>query len=217
MDAYVSALCFNTVEAEKLGLPAPTSWEDLTKPEYAGHIVMPNPNSSGTGYLSVSGWIQTMGEDKAWSYMDALHENIASYTHSGSKPCKMAGAGEAVIGISFEFPGAKAKEAGAPIEIIFPEGGSGWEAEATAIVAGTDALEAAQTLVDWSVTPEANEMYNVGYAVVAYPGIAKPVKFLPENVEQYMIENDFEWAANNRGRILEEWQKRYDSKSEPKT
>ena len=60
-------------------------------------------------------------------------------------------------------------------------------------------------------------MYNVGYAVVAYPGIAKPVKFLPENVEQYMIENDFEWAANNRGAILEEWQKRYDSKSEPKT
>jgi iron(III) transport system substrate-binding protein len=217
MDAYVAALCYNTVEAEKLGLTPPKSWQDLTKPEYAGHIVMPNPNSSGTGYLSVSGWIQTMGEEKAWSYMDALHQNIASYTHSGSKPCKMAGAGEAVIGISFEFPGAKAKEAGAPIDIIFPEEGSGWEAEATAIVAGTDALEAAQKLVDWAITPEANEMYNVGYAVVAYPGIAKPVEHLPENVEQHMIENDFEWAANNRARILEEWQKRYDAKSEPKS
>jgi iron(III) transport system substrate-binding protein len=31
-----------------------------------------------------------------------------------------------------------------------------------------------------------------------------------------MIDNDFEFAANNRKSILEEWQKRYDSKSDPK-
>jgi iron(III) transport system substrate-binding protein len=217
MDAYVAALCFNTVEAEKLGLAAPTSWADLTKPEYAGHIVMPNPNSSGTGFLDVSAWIQMMGEEKAWEFMDALHQNIAAYTHSGSKPCKMAAAGETVIGVSFEFPAANAIADGAPIEVIFPSEGSGWEAEASAIIAGTANLEAAQTLLDWSITKEANEMYNVGYAVVAYPGIAKPVEHLPEDVASKMIENDFEWAANNRAAILAEWQKRYDGKSEPKS
>ncbi len=217
MDAYVAALCYNTVEAEKLGLTPPKSWKDLTKPEYNGHVVMPNPNSSGTGFLDVSAWIQMFGEEDAWKFMDGLHENIAAYTHSGSKPCKMAGAGETVIGVSFEFPGANAKKAGAPIDIIFPEEGSGWEAEATAIIAGTANLEAAQKLVDWSITKEANEMYNVGYAVVAYPGIAKPVEHLPNDIPSKMIKNDFEWAANNRKAILEEWQKRYDSKSEPKT
>jgi len=31
-----------------------------------------------------------------------------------------------------------------------------------------------------------------------------------------MIDNNFEWAATNRKRILAEWQKRYDSKSEAK-
>lgn len=217
MDAYVAALCFNTVEAEKLGIPAPTSWKDLTKPEYKGHVVMPNPNSSGTGFLDVSAWLQMWGEEDAWKFMDALHENIAAYTHSGSKPCKMAGAGETVVGVSFEFPGANAKKAGAPIDIIFPEEGSGWEAEATAIIAGTEKLDAVRKLVDWSVTKEANEMYNVGYAVVAYPGIAKPVEHLPDNIPERMIENDFEWAANNRRAILAEWQKRYDAKSEPKS
>ena len=216
MDAYVAALCYNTIEAEKLGLTPPKSWKDLTKPEYKGHVVMPNPNSSGTGFLDVSAWIQMFGEEDAWAFMDGLHENIAAYTHSGSKPCKMAGAGETVIGVSFEFPGANAKKAGAPIDIIFPEEGSGWEAEATAIIAGTANLEAAQKLVDWSITKEANEMYNVGYAVVAYPGIAKPVEHLPDDIPAKMIENDFEWAANNRKAILAEWQKRYDAKSEPK-
>jgi iron(III) transport system substrate-binding protein len=216
MDAWVAAICYNTVEGEKLGLTPPTSWMDLTKPEYRGHVVMPNPASSGTGFLDVSSWLQIFGEDKGWEYMDSLHNNIAAYTHSGSKPCRMAGAGEAVIGISFAFRGAKTKAEGAPIDIIVPEEGAGWDMEATAIVSGTANLEAAQTLVDWSITPKAMEMYNVGYAVLAIPGMAKPVEHFPENLEAKMIDNDFEWAANNRSSILEEWNRRYDSKSEPR-
>src|SRR3989449_10552461 len=51
MDAYVAVICFNTVEAQKKNLPKPASWKDLTKPVYRGTIVMPNPASSGTGFL----------------------------------------------------------------------------------------------------------------------------------------------------------------------
>jgi iron(III) transport system substrate-binding protein len=129
----------------------------------------------------------------------------------------MAASGEVAIGISFAFRGAKSKAEGAPIDIIVPDEGVGWDMEATAIVAGTSKLEAAKTLVDWSITKTANEMYNTGYAVVALPGVAQPVKFFPDNLLEKMIDNDFEWAANNRKAILDEWQKRYDSKSEPKS
>ena len=216
MDAWVAAVCYNTVEGEKNGVPAPTSWKDLTKPEYKGQIIMPNPNSSGTGFLDVSSWLQMFGEEGGWSYMDALHENIARYTHSGSAPCKLAAAGETTVGVSFAFRGAKSKAAGAPIEIIVPTEGVGWDMEATAIVAGTDDLDAAKTLVDWTITKKANELYNSGYAVVAYPGVAKPVKYFPEGIVDAMIDNDFEFAANNRGDILAEWAKRYDGKSDPK-
>jgi iron(III) transport system substrate-binding protein len=216
MDAWVASVCFNTVEAEKLGLPMPASWKDLTKPVYKDHLIMPNPNSSGTGFLDVSSWLQMFGEEGGWAYMDALHDNIARYTHSGSKPCKLAAAGEIPIGISFAFRGAKSKASGAPLEIIVPSEGVGWDMEATAIVAGTDDLEAAQTLVDWTVTKKANAMYNTGYAVVAYPGVAKPVEHFPDNLTEKMIDNDFEFAANNRAAILKEWQSRYDSKSEAK-
>ncbi len=216
MDAWVASICFNTVEAAKLNIPAPKTWKDLTNPVYKGHVVMPNPNSSGTGFLDVSSWLQMFGQDDAWKFMDGLHENIAAYTHSGSKPCKMAGAGETVVGVSFAFRGAKEKAGGAPVEIIVPEEGVGWDMEATAIVAGTDDMEAAKTLVDWTITKKANEMYNTGYAVVAYPGVAKPVEHFPANLLEKMIDNDFEFAANNRKAILEEWQKRYDAKTEPK-
>lgn len=216
-DAWVAAVCVNTVESKKHNLPMPSSWKDLTKPVYKGHIAMPNPNSSGTGFLDVSSWLQTFGEKDGWAFMDGLHKNIDHYTHSGSKPCKQAARGEVAIGVSFAFRGAKSKAKGAPIEIIIPKEGVGWEMEATAIVKGTKKLEAAKTLLDWSISEKANKMYNEGYAVIGIQSLAKPVKFFPENITESMIDNDFEWAASNRKAILAEWQKRYDSKSEPKS
>jgi iron(III) transport system substrate-binding protein len=217
MDAWVASVCYNTVEAAKHGLEPPQTWRDLLKPMYKGHLIMPNPNSSGTGFLDVSSWLQMFGKKSGgWEFMDRLHKNIARYTHSGSKPCKLAAAGEIPIGISFAFRGAKSKAQGAPLEIIVPAEGVGWDMEATAIVAGTSKLEAAKTLVDWSITRKANEMYNTGYAVVAMPGVAKPVEHFPPNLLEKMIDNDFEWAANNRKAILAEWLKRYDGKSEAK-
>jgi iron(III) transport system substrate-binding protein len=216
MDAWVAAICFNTVEAKKKNLPAPTSWKDLTKPVYKGAVVMPNPASSGTGFLDVSSWLQLFGEKGGWEYMDALHQNVAVYTHSGSKPCSMAAQGEYPIGVSFEFRAARLKKQGAPIDIIFPSEGSGWDMETTAVVKGTKNLEAARQLVDWSVSDKALRMYNEGYAVVAIARMSKPIEFLPDNMLKHMAKNDFEWAAANRKKILDEWQKRYDAKSEPK-
>lgn len=214
MDAWMAAICFNTREAKKHNLPMPTSWQDLTNPVYRGHIVMPNPASSGTGYLDVSSWLQLFGEQEGWDYMDKLHANIKTYTHSGSRPCVHAATGESAIGISFAFRGAREKQRGAPLELIFPTEGVGWDMEATAIIAGSKNLEAAKTLVDWSISQAAMEMYNEGYAIVAMPGIAKPVKYFPENAEALLIENDFQFSSTNRERILREWERRYDGKSE---
>jgi iron(III) transport system substrate-binding protein len=128
----------------------------------------------------------------------------------------MAGAGEYPVGVSFEFRAARQKKQGAPIDIVFPTEGSGWDMEATAIVKGTKNLDAAKTLVDWSVTDKAMKLYNEGYAVVAISKMSQPVEYLPGNMLEHMAKNDFQWAATNRAKILGEWEKRYGAKSEPK-
>ena len=216
MDVYGAAICFNTVEAQKQGLPKPATWKDLLNPIYKGKIVMPNPASSGTGYLDVAAWLQMWGEADAWKYMDGLHQNIAQYTHSGSKPCRQAGAGEFPIGLSFEYRAVTTKKSGAPIDVIFPTEGLGWDLESSGIMKSTKKPEAARKLMDWLATPEAMELFAKNFAVVAVPGIAKPLDFVPADYEQRLVKNDFAWSAKNRDKILAEWAKRYDAKSEAK-
>src|SRR3954470_16755172 len=216
MDAFIGVICFNTTEAGKAGVAKPTSWKDLLDPKYKGKVVMPHPASSGTGYLTVAAWMQVMGEAEAWKFMDALHENMAVYTHSGSAPCVQAARGERVAGIALDMRGASEKTKGAPLEVIIPDEGTGWEMEATGIVKGTKNLAVAKKIADWGATKAANELYSKTYAVVAMPGVENFPPNYPKTAEKLMIKNDFVWMAENREKILSEWTKRYESKSAPK-
>src|SRR6266404_4950330 len=208
IDIYMSAFCFNTEVAKKHTLPAPTSWADLTKPVYKGQVVMPNPASSGTGYLSVASILQRLGEQKGWEYLDALHKSIAEYTKSGSKPCKDAAAGERAIGVSFEYVAAKQKKDGAPVEMVLPKEGSGYEIEANALTKKGKGNAAAKQFLDWAITDEAMGLYSKYFAAVSVPGFPVP-EGLPKDISKVVYPNDFDWSAKNRDRILAEWQKRY--------
>jgi iron(III) transport system substrate-binding protein len=220
MDVWGATVCFNTVEAAKKNIPKPETWKDLTKPVYKGQIVMPNPASSGTGYFDVTAWLTLFGDEGGkgggWKFMDGLHENIMQYTHSGSKPCVMAGNGEAVVGISFEYRANTIKAKGGPIDLVFPKEGLGWDLEAFAIHKGTKKLEAAKKLADWASGKDAMALYGKNFAITAVPGSAAPLPNVPADYESRLVKMDFQWAADHRAAILTEWEKRYAAKSEPK-
>jgi iron(III) transport system substrate-binding protein len=208
IDIYVSAFCFNTEVAKKKNLPKPESWADLTKPVYKGEIVMPNPASSGTGYLSVASILQRMKEPEGWNYLDALDKNMAEYTKSGSKPCKDAAAGERAIGVSFEYVALKMKKDGAPVEMVLPKEGSGYEIEANALTKRGKNNAAAKQFLDWAISDEAMALYAKYFGAVAVPGFPAP-EGLPKDITKVVYPNDFDWSAKNRDRILAEWAKRY--------
>ena len=218
MDVWGATVCFNTVEAQKKNIPKPETWQDMTKPIYKGQIVMPNPASSGTGYFDVTAWLTLFGDKDGkgggWKFMDGLHENIAQYTHSGSKPCNMAAAGEFVMGISFEYRANANKAKGAPIDLVFPKEGLGWDLEAFAIHKGTKKLDAAKKLADWASSKDAMLLYGKNFAITAQPGVAAPLANVPSDYEARLVKMDFNWAADNRERVLAEWTKRYNSKTE---
>jgi iron(III) transport system substrate-binding protein len=213
---WIGAITYNEIEGKKRGIPAPKAWTDLADPIYKDQIVMPNPASSGTGFIFVNAWLQSMGEEEAWKFMDKLNQNIAFYTHSGSSPAVMAARGERVVGLAIELRGARLKQEGAPVQLIFPAVALGWEMNAFAIMKGTPKLKEAQRLADWASSENAMRIYGATRAVVAEPAMAAKIPFIPDDISQRLMKQDFAWASTNMQRILDEWEKRYGSKSEPK-
>lgn len=216
MDAFVAAICFNTAVAQQRNLPRPATWADLLNPAFRGQVVMPNPNSSGTGFLTMAGWIGAQGEARAWDYMRGLHENIQVYTHSGSAPCNNAARGEYGVGISLDMRAVTLRNQGAPLEIIVPTDGVGYDIEGTAIQRGTRNLDAARRFVDWTVTRQAAELYGRWYALLALPGVQPAVRGYPAEFEQRLVNQDIRAVAGERERLLREWAGRFDGKSAPR-
>lgn len=216
MDAFVSAICFNRMVAQQRNLPRPNTWADLLNPAFRGQVAMPNPASSGTGFLTIAGWMGSMGEAGAWEFMNRLHENIQVYTHSGSAPCNNAARGEYGVGLSFDLRSVALRNQGAPIDIIIPTDGVGFDLEGTAILRGTRNLEAARRLVDWTVSREANELYGRFFALVAHPDVTPSVQNYPAEFAQRLVNQDFTAIAARRDEILREWTRRFDGKSAPR-
>jgi iron(III) transport system substrate-binding protein len=209
MNAWIAAVCVNTVELAARNLPAPVSWRELTGLHYRKLIAMPSPVTSGTGFLNVSAWIQLMGEEAAWAFMDRLHKNVHTYTPGGEAPCTMASRGEVAMGISFAHRGVLSLRQGAPVQILLPREGVGWDVGAAAVIAGSGNPEGARKLVTWAISEEANALYKEAYAFVGVQDTGKPVAGLPDGIYSAMIQNDLNWAADNRSRIIETWRERY--------
>lgn len=208
---YMAAFCVNKPRLEQIGAPVPRSWEDLLDPVYKGEIVMPNPNSSGTGYLQIASLIQGMGEEKGWQFLRDLDANIGQYIKSGSRPCRVARAGEYAIGASFAFIALKSMEDGYPIEMVIPSEGAGYEMEANALMASSDNKEAARRFLDWTLSDNAVEAYAEYKALVTVKGAprskAADEAGLPENIEEVLFPMDFEKSAGERGDILDRWRR----------
>ncbi|MCL1917214.1 MAG: extracellular solute-binding protein [Peptococcaceae bacterium] len=106
------------------GVEEPTSYSDLIKPEYKGLVSMPNPKSSGTGYMFLKSLIVAMGEDQAFAYMDELAKNITQFTTSGSGPVNDLVRGEAGIGLGMTAQTVTKINEGANLKIVYFDEGS---------------------------------------------------------------------------------------------
>src|SRR5690606_32591702 len=121
---------------------------------YRGRVQVGDPRSSGTAFTALATLVQLFGEDEAFRFWTALDRNISSYTASGSAPVTAAGRGEMLIGISFMHDAVTLKQAGAPLVIVAPCEGTGYEIGAVSIVKGAENLETARRFVDFALSAE---------------------------------------------------------------
>ncbi|MGD2100118.1 MAG: extracellular solute-binding protein, partial [Desulfobacterales bacterium] len=130
IDLYAAALVPNTKVLTEKNMPMPKGWHDLLNPVYKGSLIMPNPASSGTGFLQVASLLVLLDPDyknkpveqnKAWDFLKKLDKNMGQYIKSGSKPAKLTAAGEYAVGCSFAFVYSSLKKKGFPVALVMPE------------------------------------------------------------------------------------------------
>jgi iron(III) transport system substrate-binding protein len=210
---YMGAFCVNTERLKAKGLPMPHSWKDLENPAFKGEILMPDPNSSGTGYLHVNAVLQTMGEKKGWAQLKAIDPNMAQYTSSGSKPCKAARAGEYTVGASLAFTALKSIEAGYPVEMVFPEGGVGYELEASALMQSSKNKKDAKRFLDWTMSKSATDLYGSFKALITVPGVnpsaAAEKAGLPADISSVLADVDFAKSAAAQIETKKRWKEMF--------
>ena len=209
-----SVIIVNEKELQKRDLPIPSSYKDLTNPVYKGLITMPNPTSSGTGFLSVAGWMELYGEEGAWEFMRNLDSNIAFYTHSGSKPARMAASGEYPVGISLGYRGHKMLKDGQSIRMIFPSEGYGWDLESLALIKKNEIKQSAKDFIDFAASKDAMSLYANNNALTAITTDKEPP--LGYLKEQKNLSVDFERFAKERDAILKKWDELFKNKTEAK-
>lgn len=208
---YVGPLtfCINLDRAKELGLAAPKSWEDLTKPEYKGYIRMANPNTSGTAYTVITTMRYVMGGDekKMIDYMKRLDKNIDQYTKSGSAPGKSVATGEIPVAIGFAHDQVKLKANGANIEINAPSEGTGYELASMSLIKGGKETVNAKKLYDWILSSKvAQKTFTEWYVVLVAKGAEKHPDALALD-QLNVVKQDFVWDGDktNKTHLLELW------------
>lgn len=209
---YLGNLSFagNTKRMKELGLPMPTSWADLTKPIYAKKIRMAHPSTSGTSYNVMTTVIRLNDgdENKAFAYLKKLNKAIDQYTKSGSAPGKSAAIGEVPIAIGYEHDQLRLKAQGAPIEIVVPSEGVGYETASMSIIKNGPNPVASKKLYNWILSDKANKIISEWYLTP----LAGSGKNGGSMGKIKLVNQNDEWDAANKSRLIERWNKEITSK-----
>ncbi|TCV94768.1 iron(III) transport system substrate-binding protein [Luteibacter rhizovicinus] len=208
---YMAALCVNTQALAEQHLPVPHTWADLTRSVYRGQIAMPDPASSGTGYMVLSTLIDSGHRNAGWPLVEGIARNLGQITLSGSNPCKLARIGEFPIGISFAFVAMQSIRQGYPIAMVLPADATGYELEASGQMKGASHARDAQRFLDWTASPDAAALYRQYKEIVAAPGVGpsseQRAAGLPADVAGSLPPRDFARAARDRASIITRWKR----------
>ena len=169
---YLSSIAYNT----NLVKPddAPKSFADLLDPKWAGKMVKGHPAYSGTIMTATFQLVREFG----WDYYEKLAKQRVMQVQSSTDPPKKLALGErAVMADGNEYNVVLLKEAGQPVEPVYPTEGTPTISGPTGIFATAPHPNAARLFQAWLHTRETQQFfidftaqYSVHAQVQSKPG-----------------------------------------------
>jgi iron(III) transport system substrate-binding protein len=182
---YLSSIAYNT----NLVKPddAPKSFADLLDPKWAGKMVKGHPAYSGTIMTATFQMVREFG----WDYYEKLSKQRVMQVQSSTDPPKKLALGErAVMADGNEYNVVLLKEAGQPVEPVYPTEGTPTVSGPTGIFATAPHPNAARLFQAWLHTRQTQQFftdfsaqYSVHAQVQSKPGRRKisDIKLMKED------------------------------------
>jgi ABC-type Fe3+ transport system substrate-binding protein len=95
-------IVYNNPLIDQLNLTTPTSWEDITQPEYFTWVSSGDPRSSGSVHMCYEIILQAYGYEKGWEIITKLCANIRKFGEGGGEGPREVAYGEVVAGLAID-------------------------------------------------------------------------------------------------------------------
>jgi iron(III) transport system substrate-binding protein len=152
---WLSSIAYNTnlVKASE----APANFADLLDPKWAGKMVKGHPAYSGTIMTTTFQIVRELG----WDYLEKLSKQRVMQVQSSTDPPKKLALGErAIMADGNEYNVVLLKEAGQPVEPLYPAEGTPTISGPTAIFATAPHPNAARLFQAWLHTRETQQFFT---------------------------------------------------------
>jgi iron(III) transport system substrate-binding protein len=141
------------------GTPVRT-WADLAQQPLQGRISFPDPSVSGAGFLAMSTILQRYGTVEGWSLLQAICANVRDFPGSAWAPALQTGGGTIAVGVTVLIAAGKRQSEMPALQVIEPADVTGAEAEVYGVLKTARAPDAAQLILDWLLSAEAEARFR---------------------------------------------------------
>jgi iron(III) transport system substrate-binding protein len=134
---------------------APKGYRDLLDPKWAGKLVKASPSYSGTALTAT----YQIARDLGWDYLEKLSKQRVMQVQSSTEPPKKLSLGErAVMVDGNEYVLLALKEAGNPVEFIYPVEGTPLIISPSAVLKTAPHPNAARLFQNYLYTRDAQQL-----------------------------------------------------------
>ena len=188
------------------GTGMPSTWDDLLDPVLTGKLAMPDPLTTGAGYIFLANQYFRFNRDesRALDFMKKLHTNVGKYTGTAPLTIDEVARGSAALGVNWGHDVLTAAGKGQPLKFVVPQN-TAYEVGAVSIVKGGPNPNGARAFVDWTLSREAAEVIvKLSNRISALKRVeTTPGAPTLESVK--LVDYDRAWATSNKQRLLEDW------------
>lgn len=185
-------IVFNRDRLASLGLPEPTTFEDLTDVRYFNEIALADPRQSGSITTTFDAILDSYGWERGWAILRGLCANTRYFTNSSTKPPLDVAMGEAAAGLAIDFYGRSQAQVvmrtgqtpeNARVGYVDPVGSVSIDPDPASIIRGGPDPELARRFLVFLLTDDAQALWQFHAQNASRPDapIAEPLG--PERYE----------------------------------